>query len=193
MGSAVLPINNLSIEGSLKDCKTTINLTVTNETNTSNYQLEASIDGSSFTDISTLPAHFKSLGSMDKYSFEVNPAIGYYSFYRIKTIDHDGNYTFSKVIYVESNCNQTDYLTIYPNPTKGGSIQLEYGNASVSSKGILRLINTAGNIVWKKEIGILAGKNHFSIPANNLPIGQYYVQLLLNNGKIITKQTNIIR
>ena len=193
VGSAVLPINNLSIEGSLKDCKTTINLTVTNEINAVNYQLQASTDGSNFANNSTLPARHNSSGSVKRYSFEVNPSLNNYSFYRIKTIDHDGNSNFSKVIYVESNCNQTDYLTIYPNPTKGGSIQLEYGNASVSSKGILRLINTAGNIVWKKEIGILAGKNHFSIPANNLPIGQYYVQLLLNNGKIITKQTNIIR
>ena len=100
VGSSDLPINNLSIEGSVKNCKTTINLTVTNETNTSSYQLQASTDESNFTHISTLPAHFNSLGSKDIYHFEVNPALSNFSFYRIKTTDHDGNNSFSKVVYV---------------------------------------------------------------------------------------------
>ena len=193
IGSAVLPINNLVVEGTMKNCKTTINLTVTNEINATIYQLQGSTDGSNFTNISTLQAYSNNNSSVNSYSFEVNPASGYFYFYRIKTIDREGNSSFSKVIYVENNCNQVDYLTIYPNPAKGSLIQLEYGNASASSKGILRLINTAGNVVWKKEIGIMEGKNHFSIPTTNLPVGQYYVQLALHNGKTITKQTNIIR
>ena len=193
VGSAVLPINSLTLEGSIKNCKTTIHLTVDNEINAASYQLQASTDGSNFINIPTSPTHRNTNSTVNSYAFEVNPAMGNYSFYRIKATDHDGNYTFSKVVYVENNCNQTDYLTIYPNPTTGSSIRVVYGNASVTSNGILRLINTSGNVIWKKEIGIVEGKNHFSIPATNLPVGQYYVQLAFKNGKIITKQTNILR
>ena len=193
VGSAVLPINNLVLKGVSNNCKTNINLTVTNEINTLCYQLEGSTDGSNFTGIATLQAHGNNNSSVNSYSFNLNPDIGSFSFYWVKSIDLDGNTNFSKVIYIENNCNKGDYLTIYPNPAKGRSVQLEYRNPTVISKGILKLINATGNIVWKKEIGIVEGKNHFSIPASNFAVGQYYVQLSLANGKVITKQATIMR
>ncbi len=193
VGSAVLPINNLSLEGSVINCITTIHLSVINEINAASYQLQGSTDGSNFTNISTLPIHRSTNSTANSYDFEVSPVMGNYSFFRIKATNHDGNNNFSKVVYVENNCNNTNYLTIYPNPTKGSSIQLVYGNANGTSNGILRLFNASGNTIWKKEIGIAEGNNHFSIPATNLPVGQYYVQLAFKNGKIITKQTNILR
>ena len=179
--------------GSVINCKTTIHLTVSNEINTLSYQLQGSTDGSNFTNISTTPAHSNTNSTVDSYSFDVNPAFGNYSFYRIKSTDHDGNNNFSKVVYVGNNCNNADYLTIYPNPTKGSSIQLEYHNTSLPSKGIIRLINISGNTIWKKEIGIAEGNNHFSFPVTNLPVGQCYVQLVLHNGKTITKQIHILK
>lgn len=193
VGSAVLPVNNLVLNGTSKNCKTNINLTVTNETNAASYQLQASKDGYNFTNISSLPTHSNYNSSINRYSFDVNPALGSFSFYRIKTIDNDGNSIYSEALFVENDCNNADYLTIYPNPSKGSSLQLEYGNSSVTAKGTLRLFNTSGKTVWKKEIGIVEGKNHFTVPASNFPAGQYFVQLALNNGKVITKQTSILR
>ena len=193
VGSAILPINNLVVEGSVKNCTTAINLTVTNQTNVVSYQLQASKDGYSFTNISTQVALDNNSSSVYKYSFEVNPLVGSFSFYRIKSTDHDGNSNLSKLLYVENNCTQTDYLSIYPNPSKSSSVHVEYKNPSVASKGVLRLINTLGNTVWKREIEIMEGKNEYYIPTAYFTGGEYYAQLILNNGKVITKQTSILR
>ena len=72
-------------------------------------------------------------------------------------------------------------------------MQLEYRNTSATTKGMIMLINTSGNTVWKKEVGIVKGKNHCAIPVTNIPAGEYYVQLALVNGKIITKQMSILK
>ena len=193
VNSSVLPINELYLAGNTTNCKTTVSLTVRNETNVHSFQLQGSYDGNDFHELTTVSAHNKSGDSLNKYNIEVNPSLGNYAFFRIKSISFDGNSNYSKVLFVANDCNKADNLTIYPNPTKGNTIHLDYLNSSITSKATIRLINSLGLVVYKKEIILIEGKNHFSIPIINIPTGQYYVLIALKDGKIITKPINIGR
>ncbi len=193
VGSSILPINQLSLTGNTLNCKTTISLTVNNETNVHSYQLQGSYDGNNFHELTTIAAHNKSGDTINKYNIEVNPTFGNYPFFRIKSISNDGNMNYSKVLFAANDCNKADNLTIYPNPTKGNTILLDYLNSSINSKATIRLINALGTAVYKKEIDIASGKNHYSMPITNIPSGQYYVQFILKERNIITKQINIAR
>jgi len=193
VGSSILPINQLKLEGNTVNCKTKISLTVNNETNVHSYQLQGSYDGNDFRELTTISTLYNTVDTISKYDFDLNPSLVNFPFFRIKSISKDGNSNYSKVLFVANDCNKADNLTIYPNPTKGNTIVVDYINSSNTSIGSIRLVNFLGTTVFKKEIDIAEGKNHYSIPISHLSNGQYYIQFVLTKGNTITKPINIIR
>ncbi len=120
-GSAVLPLNLLSFEAKKhteKKSTVVLDWQTDNEINTSLFNIEKSFDGINFKNIGSILANNNS--GVQQYQFihtlvpneQFNKAV----FYRLKLIDKDGKYTYSKTIYVAfENSNVASY---YPNPAK---------------------------------------------------------------------------
>lgn len=117
--SVTLPLQLLTFNGSLQENQSAVlDWTTTNEINTSHFVVERSIDGSSFNNIGTV----NTTGDRDvqtKYSFTdlnagVLPASVVY--YRLKIVDNDGKYSYSRVISITLNKNID--VRVYPNPVK---------------------------------------------------------------------------
>lgn len=154
----------------------TIKWITTEEKNTANFEVEKSNNGVNFSSIfKTDAAGYSSIAKT--YSFDdasanflINPIL----YYRIKTIDYDGRYTYSKVILVK-NDEQLGNLTFYPNPVKSQiNIQLK---SEISEVATAQILDLSGRIILEQKIQLNQGSTSFSMNVSKLIAGNYVLSI----------------
>ena len=111
--TSALPVTLTNIDARYSANTVKINWTTANEVNISKYILQKSSDAKSFTDAYSIPAK---PGNNNVYEYaDFNVLSKGVEYYRLKIVDIDGNYNFSKVIAV-SIAGKASFFTITPNP-----------------------------------------------------------------------------
>jgi len=168
---AVFPLTLLDFIAKLPGNQTVqLQWRTASEISTSHFDIEKSTNGTSFTSIGKILASGNSL-SVKNYSFSDTRANNGSNYYRLKMMDIDGKFTYSKVVAVTMNGKQS--LQLFPNPAKSILFVQATGN---SSETILRITDAAGKIVKEQKV-ILNGSTSLSIDINSLPKGMYYLSL----------------
>lgn len=117
LGSLVVLPNQLtSFTIKKTDTERILKWTTENETLTKEFQVERSRDGRTFQVIAKVPA--KNLPGTNYYQYIDNTNLSENIFYRLKTVDLDGQIAFSPFLRSVQSAREGSLL-IYPNPTKG--------------------------------------------------------------------------
>ncbi len=120
-GVVVLPITLVNFSGTaLKNGHNRINWTTSSEINNDFFELEKSENGIDFESFSRQNGAGNSNTTIryldyDKSDQEI-------TYYRLKQVDFDGEFTYSDIISITNNNNQ---FKVYPNPSKDGYIYIE--------------------------------------------------------------------
>jgi hypothetical protein len=137
----VLPLHLLSFTGIKKTGYNQLLWHTTREEQTHHFVLERSIDGLLFGSIATIAAAGTGNNS---YQYNDEGNFGNRCFYRLKIIDHNGSYTYSKtVVLAHSSENE---VSIYPNPVIN-TVNIISGSSLRHSEAML--IDAAGRAVLK--------------------------------------------
>jgi Secretion system C-terminal sorting domain len=177
----VLPIKLNSFDGAFDNCSTKLKWVASNETNSKEYQIEYSADGRNFNKVGIIPSN-KSLTAIE-YQFAHNTS-SKKSYYRLKHIDDNGAWQYSKVILLNTNCSKSE-VTVYPNPaTEVLNINIT-SNSRVAVSGA-QVFDCYGRKIIDRQLK--NGTNSFDI--KQLPAGMYLVTV--NNGGDITNQKIMI-
>ena len=81
-------------------------------------------------------------------------------------------------------------ISVYPNPTfNNTTLSL---NLIESNKVIIELVNTIGQKVFTKEYQMIAGLNNIPLLVENLNVGIYYLNIIVDD-QIITEKLNILK
>ncbi len=112
--NSALPLLLLDFKAIL-ETKNTVQLTweTSQEQNTAFFEIEKSIDGRIFEKIGTLQAKGKS-SLQQTYMFQDAAFLSNRAYYRLKIIDHDGDFRYSVLQTVRSE--KAVYVSVYPNP-----------------------------------------------------------------------------
>lgn len=168
----VVPVNWSSFYGEVTKNQITLNWVLQNQYNNSFFEVERSEDGLNFITIGKIIATI----SQNKYQFVDISALTGNNFYRIKQVDKDGSYAYSKSILIKLDFSNK--ISIYPNPSqKEISVQTNI-TGSISYK----IINIMGAILQRG----ITSKNK-TIDLANLQSGTYLLQLDFNNQKQVIK------
>ena len=112
--SKTLPVSILSFTAKPNNKTIQTNWQSSTEQNTNHFIIQHCTDGSSFTDIGTV----KAIGSgANGYQFTDNSPTNGINYYRLKSVDKDGSFSYSKVVSVQFTVN-SNQLAVFPNPTK---------------------------------------------------------------------------
>lgn len=145
--------------------------TVTEEQNVSKYELERSLDGFRYQVVGVKQA----LNSNIQVSYTAQDPVvagNYEYYYRLKTIDMDGSFTYSSVVFLRAPLQTR--LAVLNNPFRD-QIRLQYSAAGNQSLSVL-LYNAAGALLKKQEYQLTAGSGIYSVEAVGLlPAGLYYL------------------
>ena len=178
-----LPLTFKSFNANLQpEYKTSILFTTTNEINTANINIERSYNSESFSTIGTQIA--KGGQGLNEYNFTDAFATNVSKvYYRLKSIDKDGNFQYSKVISVSPNKIDKQLIAeIYPNPISNGkSINL---NIQSQTKQILTLslYDATGKIILNQKNQVEKGATKINLQQlQNLKLGIYQLVICSDN------------
>ncbi len=169
-----LPINLIEIGGSQMAEQINVFWKTSEEKDFSHFELLRSADAKEFVGIATVSASNKGY-----YSTSDTQPIEGINYYRLKMVDLDGTFSYSKVIRVKYE-KAADFVK-YENPATNGVIKLHTNMKNPT----FRLINGLGielnTVVWNSG-------DQYEIKANHVVAGIYYLNIISNDGKMVTKK-----
>ena len=172
--SGSLPLNLLSFKAGYDAGAVKAAWITTNEVNTLNFVVERSSNGTNFITVGSVVA--RNTAGSNSYTFsDVNPLQGI-SYYRLKMVDKDGLYKYSKVAVV--NSKQMGTLSIYPNPVVN---ELTIAHSAAKAGATLQILTIDGRKITTVTVG--SGTVQTSIDVSKLAAGNYML-LFQNNGEI---------
>ncbi len=144
------------------------------ETNVERYEVERSADGRNFTKAATVSAKANN-GSAVNYQWIDNNPLGSTNYYRIKVLAAGDN-KYSSIVKVNLQ-KGTTYISLYPNPVKGESVQLQLSNLA-KGQYTIKMYNSAGQQVYQRSLQHNGGSASETISLGNaLPSGSYVLRL----------------
>lgn len=170
--SGPLPVTLLSFTGKNNGNTNELTWKVSGEQNLDYYALERSSDGQTFTERFEIKAFGQSSYS---YNDNITDAASPVYYYRLKSVDADGNFKYSNIIQLRNGYNKY-FVMANPNPFKD-RLQLTIASPSTDKVTFL-LTDISGRQLLKKNKQIFSGTNVVSIDEiNNLTKGIYMLTI----------------
>ncbi|WP_347160269.1 T9SS type A sorting domain-containing protein [Pontibacter chitinilyticus] len=178
--TAVMPVTLLSFKAKQNRGEVVLNWATASEEHSSHFDVEVSRDGKAFGSIGTVAAAGNSNTRLNYTYKYVPPAAGTY-YFRLKQVDVDGTFEYSKVVVAPVLTNQQVYL--YPNPAGGEVMQLRHPVAAGAEK--VTLWNAAGKKLLEQPVA--KGSTETSLNVEGFPAGVYQVSWQTATGKTTLK------
>ncbi|MEO6355231.1 MAG: T9SS type A sorting domain-containing protein [Ferruginibacter sp.] len=179
-----LPIQLTSFTGSYSNGLATLNWQTSQELNSDHFELFRSYDGVDFTSVTKIKSAGTS-NTIKNYSFQDHVSGGNHVYYRLKQVDNDGKETFSAIVNLSMGVSTG--ADIFPNPFKNSFTVTM--TSTKTSFATLKIQNTAGQLVYSKNINLNKGNN--SLVITNLPAslgsGIYYITIVNDEIKYNSK------
>ena len=182
----VLPVKLTHFSGQVAGCNVDLKWHAETEENFARYEIERSGDGRLFSAIGTIKGN-GGLGTGIWYSYTDKTA-SEFNFYRLKMIDLDGSFEYSKVINVDTDCS-TDYkIELYPNPTSSNIGVVNVKFHAKSNQTQLQIIDMQGRKVKQLILGTQQDEiNSIQFDITDLPAGSYHLNMIGGGGKTSSK------
>lgn len=146
------------------------------EKDVSHFELQRSTDGLEFDYLTTVGAVGNSLVpqyyKLDDY--KVLGGINYY--YRLKIVDNDGSFSFSKVVVSRINSAKQPSVVIAPNPVLESDLNIQI--ASFRQQPIqVQVFDAIGQLLVEKQYSVHAGINNINLNVEDWPQAVYAVSV----------------
>jgi len=166
-----LPVNLVSFKATKNENQVLLNWSTSSETKSDFFAIERSVTGTIWKTLGKVNASQES-SSLKTYSYlDTKPNTGE-NLYRLKMIDSDGSFAYSRIRSL--SFGNAEQIILYPNPVSGRL----YSNSQVAGNiESVRLVNVTGQVVAQfSEIT----KDGMSI--GHLATGLYSVQIKKTDG-----------
>lgn len=174
-----LPIELTAFETRTNACDVSLYWETATEQNFGYYQIEASRDGRRFEAIAEQkPASPNSL-TPRQYKYAVPQKYqGHY--FRLRSVDLDGSFEFSPVVFAETPCKQDEKynMKLYPNPNYTSELMVEVYSPQVEENVQLHLTDAFGKLIRIQKTNLEVGVNKIPIETNDLPSGNYFIKVI---------------
>ncbi|MEP7319716.1 MAG: T9SS type A sorting domain-containing protein [Panacibacter sp.] len=174
----VLPISLTSFNSFILNKSIQLNWQTASENNTNYFEIERSSDGRNFTSLGKTKAAGQS-STIKKYSYtDVAPM--YINHYRLKQVDNDGKFTYSKIIFAK----QPKAIPFTLLQTQVGNNLKVQVDAILSAIGYFTIYDLSGRAIIK----IKATSGSENINTGLLAPGKYLICLDMKDGQAYTRQ-----
>jgi hypothetical protein len=177
----VLPVTLVSFTGTLVEDYVQLNWETASEFNNDFFQVEKSQDGRNFFSIGIVPG--AGTTSLPQYYdlIDDKPFLGD-NYYRLKQVDYDGTFEYSRTIVVNvgGEVTKNGFIGVYPNPTEG------WVRASISSlrdqQVFIKIMDVTGRLMTTKNVNLGRGINNIDLDLGFYPAGSYILSFTDSQG-----------
>ena len=151
-GEVPLPVTLVSFDGRFQDYVVLLTWKTASEIDNDYFLLERSPDGATFTSL------YRATGAgtssvAHTYSYADEAPFSGLNYYRLKQVDFDGGFNYSKLISVYAETRSIPTLHVYPNPSpKSATVRIQLTAVSDGTPVEVNIVNAIG-----ERIGSLTG------------------------------------
>ena len=179
---APLPVEILSYSSTCEDYKTILKWETGTEQNNSHFEIQKSTGGD-FVNVATIPATTNP-APHNTYSWQDVDASEGTAYYRLVQQDINGSREDLGVI-AHHSCDAQTSMNVYPNPAT--SELTVFLSSEQAYSGVLRLINSVGQVVLTRNINIEKGNNSLFLDLFNVPAGIYQAEITGSNTRLTSR------
>ena len=110
------------------------------------------------------------------------------SYYRLKIMDTDGSYEYSKIIVLQNSNVGTGHVNVYPVPAHN-AVTFAF-TCAYNDDVVVSITDLSGRLVKQLTINVSKGQNQKEVNIEDLPMGMYHAQIV---GADISSNVRIIR
>jgi len=183
VAGVALPVTLLDFRGNLNGNSIVLNWNTASEANSKNFEVERSNDGISFNRIGIVTAAGNS-NATRYYTFNDPFIAADNNYYRLKQVDLDNKYEYSKVILIKNTV--AGNFRVINNPFHN-QIDVDLGKPQ-SGKAEIALMDVAGKEIYR-SVSDLSGQSRFSIylTGRNLSAGIYMLKIKTLSGQLTAR------
>ena len=176
--AAAVPITLLDFNGKLVNNDIWVDWKTANEQNSKQFNIERSDDGINFRTVgSTAAAGYSN--SDRSYSFHDLQIAQEKNYYRLKEVDLDGKFEYSKIILLKKVLIGKEPFKVLTNPF-AGNIDIELRDIE-RGKAIFRLFDMSGHqLLNRTELVNPISRIRLDVSSSVLPAGVYNLEMILN-------------
>lgn len=174
--STPLPVTLVSIKAKREDNYATLDWSTSQEQNSSHFEIEYSTDSKAFVKRGEVNA----AGEKFSYQFRDNNELAAgANYYRLKMIDLDGTFAYSRILSVMGN-GYSDVAFAYPNPSLAGAQVTVQASSIINGSAVLTILNQAGVPVGPlQSVSFSQGIATIQAPSRS---GVYLIRIQSNAG-----------
>lgn len=167
-----IPIKLVSFEGAVLNNQVQLKWSTFNEKDNDYFQVERSTDGKNFSPIGKVKGQLNAT-HLSNYSFiDPSPEKGI-SYYQLKQVDIDENFSVSKIVRVTVTDKSVAGLVIFPNPISGSTIHLSF-QEPVSGPVLVKIFDLSGRIQVHQKLVMENQNIHLK---HSLQAGVYFLRV----------------
>ncbi len=157
------------------------------ELNNHYFSLERSRNGIDFSEL----VRMDGAGTTDMethYSYLDNNPLTGRTYYRLKQVDFDNAYSYSKIVAVESRTEQSFSYKLYPNPVKEETFRVELNGYGPENFVHISIADQRGKqLITSNAYTDRSGSLEWEFSKENLAPGVYLVTILVGTSKVFGK------
>jgi len=185
--SLALPVELTYFGGKPQDCDVKLKWISETEKLFDSYEVEWSGNGASYQTVKVIAGKGGASVQTYNYTDEGASAINYY---RLKMIDQDGTFAYSKSITVKTGCGYGNRTNIYPNPIEMGQGTVNVRFYTERDLITLSVVNMLGSVVKQVKLNTQRNWNTADLDIRDLQAGTYTIFI---EGKRISKRLVILK
>ncbi|GIV26649.1 MAG: hypothetical protein KatS3mg027_0463 [Bacteroidia bacterium] len=191
-GTNPLPIELVDFTGYPRDGYVELYWKTATQINNDYFVLEKSKDGSNWQQLVVVKGAGTSYVPMEYIETDMQPYEGF-NYYRLKQVDYDGSYTYSKIIAVEyKRIAKSIEPVLYPNPVeRGQSLNIQFGTLVAEALVVLR--DMQGREVFSKVIVFEENNTLYAIPIDEKIEPGVYVVIASSNRNVLFSRKVIVK
>jgi hypothetical protein len=180
---ATLPIELTNFEGHPSNKNIELQWQTASEKNNDHFDIERSTDGKTFSKIGQTKGYGTTVAAQSYQFLDKSPFSGV-NYYRLKQIDVNGQFEYSKTVSVEMR-HSDKKLRVFPNPVSDDLTVIFDKNGVYTEGSLLQLefYNLQGKMIQQQSVE--ARLDETKVSMQQLPAGVYMMSLR-QNGQIIS-------
>ncbi|MEM6802780.1 MAG: Ig-like domain-containing protein [Bacteroidota bacterium] len=180
---SIFPVEWLAFSARIENGFARLEWSTSLELNSSYFDIERSRDGgNTFQKMGEIPAAGTS-NQVQSYQFQ-DPGVLNLGveklLYRLKQVDLDGNYSYSRILKLDLSPQSRINLIAFPNPAQE---EVEITWSATEKVYQIRIIDLLGKVVYRKDFNKAAQFGSFIYDLNGLGAGFYVIQAFSNSAR----------
>ena len=177
----VIPVTLLDFSAQKNNESVLLKWQATREASFKEYEVQRSTDGINFYKTGSVTGR-----NLTNYDFTDNHLpFSKNLYYRLKMIDIDGRFNYSKIVSVRLNDNIYN-VNVYPNPVVN-KLTVKFDQA-FTEKSIIQVTDLVGRTILQSSVA--AAQNKIELDVNRLPAGRYFIRI--SNGTETFNQSFVV-